>query len=272
MSKNKEITVHCIAQTRVNCSEMQQWLRDLGVSKDFEIPTGVTDADVVCGVAGKQCYMSFEVGMNPNIQKIRTDWITYLDNVLSSGHGSVTEHCTWTFAINNVTRVFTGEMNRHRAGVAISERSMRFIRPRELFWWMPLCFRDNPNDNTDLATCKSISRQIFQETFDFIEEKHAQLAAIWDLDSTDKNFHYKKVVTSALRRILGMGTCTGGVWTFNARALRHMLTMRASAAAEEEICLVATMIGKIMFETEKGIFGDFEQVAGGFWVPKYLKV
>ena len=70
-------------------------------------------------MAAKRCYMSFEAGLNPNVTRVRKDLTEYLDNVLKSGHGSVLEHATYTFAIENVSRVFTGELNRHRAGVGI---------------------------------------------------------------------------------------------------------------------------------------------------------
>ena len=65
---------------------------------------------------------------------------------------------------------------------------------------------------------------------------------------------------------------TGGVWTFNLRALRHIITLRANEHAEEEICYVFGQIAKYICEKEPRIFGDFEQLKGGFWKPIYVKV
>ena len=74
-----------------------------------------------------------------------------------------------------------------------------------------------------------------------------------------------------MRRIIGMGVSTGGVWTGNLRALRHIFTMRCSESAEEEILLVANLMLEKMIEEEPSFFSDFEKV-NGFYKPKYNKV
>lgn len=273
-SRNVEIEIYPLAKTVVDRAAVRRWLDDLGAT-NFEIPAEdtATDAALVVALAAKQCYMSFEPGLNPNVTKVRHDMTTYLDNILASGHGSVLEHATFTLAINNVSRVFTGEMNRHRAGWAISERSMRYIRfEDEIKWWMPLCFRDTEDDDEDMRNRKRLSRAIFHETFAFQSEQYSRLVRLWNMDASDKNFHYKKTITSCLRRIVGMGAATGGVWTGNVRALRHVLAMRASAAAEEEICHVFSRVAKLIAESEPMLFGDFSQDDRGFWKPKYPKV
>ena len=73
------------------------------------------------------------------------------------------------------------------------------------------------------------------------------------------------------RRIVPIGVATGGVWSGNLRALRHIFTMRCSPAAEEEICLIGSLMLKKMMESEPLIFGDFHLV-DGYWTPKYIKV
>lgn len=270
---NKEITVRLIAKTTVQPLQIREWLSDLGVSVSTInnlMATGNTSADILTACAAKQCYMSFEAGMNPNVTKTRSEMAEYLDNVMAQGHGSVLEHVSFTFTIDNVTRVFTGEMNRHRAGVAISERSMRYIRfNEEMNWWMPLCFREDPyKDDDDLLNRKGRSQQVFIRAFNQMQENYKELCNIWEMDESNHNFHYKKTMTSAFRRIVGMGVCTGGVWTLNTRALRHMLTMRCSKAAEEEIQLVANTILSIMRAQEPVLFGDFNNNG----TPKYMKV
>lgn len=270
-SKNVEIEVFPIAKTVVDRNEVRKWLDNIGT--DYAPSYEITDPALLISLAAKQCYLSFEPGLNPNVTKVRKDLTEYLDNILASGHGSVLEHCTFTFAINNISRVFTGEMNRHRAGWAISERSMRYIRFQdEINWWLPISLRDNPEDDVDMLERKEHSRAIFHEVFKYQAEAYNDLINIWDIDASDKNFHYKKTVTSCLRRIIGMGCATGGVWTGNVRALRHVIAMRASSVAEEEICYVFSKIAAYMAEAEPMLFGDFTQNEQGFWQPKYPKV
>ena len=196
-SKNVEIEIFPIAKTVIDGQEVRKWLENLGV-ENYSIPEDneYTDAAFLVALAAKQCYLSFEPGLNPNVTKVRKDLTEYLDNILKSGHGSVLEHVTFTFAINNISRVFTGEMNRHRAGWAISERSMRYIRFQDCInWWLPISLRENSDDNYKMSQLKAHSRELFHQAFDNQQQIYKRLVEIWDMDASDKNFHYKKIVT-----------------------------------------------------------------------------
>jgi len=280
-----EIGIFMIAQTRINWEQALSWLAFIGVKQPDIVKAQLdagTDAAALVALCGKRCYNSFdtESGLNPNVTKIRTDLAEYITNVLASGHGSVLEHASWTFAIENVSRVFTGEMNRHRAGAAISEGSMRYIRFDDVGYWTPTTIRDENDllegllvdDMTadEVKQAKAATREIFATAFRTMEKWQLDLSDVWKIGEL-KNFKVKKVLTSMFRRIIGMGLSTGGVWTLNARALRHVLAMRATEHAEEEIFLVFDTIGDIITVQEPLLFGDFTRSETG-WAPKYPKV
>ena len=268
-----EITVHVLAKTTVDRDAVRAWLDEMGAS-EFEIPPeeSVSDPALLVALSAKQCYMAFQPGLNPNVNKVRKDMLDYLDNVLKQGHGSVLEHAVFTFGINGCSRVFTGEMNRHRAGVGISERSMRYVRYTNIRFWMPECFREKADDNEDVVCKKKQSRDVLMEQFVSQERMMASFADIWkDELAPTSTFHAKKILTSAFRRGIGMGVATGGVWTLNLRALRHVIALRTDASAEEEIVHVFKKIGKIMIAQVPEIFGDFKEINGAF-VPEYWKV
>lgn len=269
MPNKVEIQVFPLAKTQLNRNEVQAWLHANGAHA-LQIPEGLSDSDKLVCLAGKRCYKSFEVGLNPNITKIRNDWKVYLDNILTSGHGSVIEHASWTWGIENVSRVFTGELNRHRAGVAISEGSMRYIRFDNIGYWEPLSIRPNESDDETLANKKQKSRQLLLNTMEVAEKTQAEFAEIWKDELASNDFHVKKKLTSMFRRAIPMGIATGGIWTFNLRALRHIITMRTDPAAEEEIAYVFSRIAKTMC-SELCTFGDFVEEQGCF-VPKNKKV
>lgn len=270
-----EIKVFCIARTKVDREAVRLWLDDLGADK-FDIPSEevVRDPALLVALAAKQCYMAFQPGLNPNVNKVRQDMVEYLDNVLKQRHGSVIEHATFTFAVNGCSRVFTGEVNRHRAGVAISERSMRYIRytAKDISFWMPECFREEESDSTEIKTKKEKSRNLLTAMFTSQGDAVEQFAEIWKEELDPKStFHLKKVLTSAFRRCVGMGIATGGVWTLNLRALRHTIALRTDPSAEEEIAHIFKKIGAIMLKELPEIFGDFKEENGAL-VPDYWKV
>lgn len=264
-----EPEIYLLAKSTLNSSECRNWLDSLG-AEEYVIPKG-TEGEKITTLAGKRCYMSFEPGLNPNVTRVRQDIAAFIDNILKALHGSVIEHTTYTFAIENVTRVFTGEMNRHRAGWAVSEGSMRFIRYEDIPFWMPLSIKHEDGDSPELQVAKEETREVFCAAFKQMEKNYKRLEAIWNIDSL-KKFKEKKKITSMMRRIIGMGVATGGVWTGNLRALRHVISVRVDEAAEEEIALVFGLVLKKMIEEEPTIFADFEETDDGFWKPKYWKV
>jgi len=264
-----EIRVFKVAETKMNEAETRRWLDSIGAT-EFEVPSTGTSAEALCSCAGRRCYLSFQKGLNKNVSKVRKDLFDYFDNILKSGHGSIFEHATVTFAIEGLTRVATGELNRHRAGVAISEGSMRYIRFDDIPFWLPASLREQASDTDLEREQKAKSREVITNVLNAVESGYRTLCDTWDIEKG--NFAAKKKLTSMFRRIVPMGVSTGGLWTFNLRAMRHIIALRSHAAAEEEIALIFGLIGKVMSDSEPSIFGDFKQDEHGFWVPTYKKV
>lgn len=268
MPHTREINIFNIGSTKSDNQKIRAWLDHIGANA-FELPEGLTDGETLISMAAKRCYMSFIPGLNPNVERVRSDYTAYLDNILASGHGSVLEHVDYLFAIEGVSRVFTGEMNRHHAGWSVSEGSMRFIRFTDMQYWLPTSFVSTDDDTPELAARKMQSRYVLHRAFRQAEENYTDLARIWDIPEGHHDFTYKKVVTSAMRRVIPMGIATGGIWKGNIRGLRHVIALRSDPAAEEEIFHVFRRIGMMMIAAEPRLFQDFDP---NTTQPKYRKV
>lgn len=262
-------SVTLLARTQIEPSGVRTWLEILGATPE-ELPDVTTPGEAVALLAGKRCYLSFKPELNANLTAVRQDTAAFITNILSSRHGSVLEHVTYTFGIEGVSRVFTAEMNRHRAGWAISEGSGRFIRFHDLPVVLPDSLMEKPSDDDETVARKTRTIAIFTEAFTQQEAAYAELCDLWKID--EQSMPVKKKLTSLFRRIIGQGSATGGVWTGNLRAIRHVLGTRISKAAEEEICGVALEMLRIMMRCEHDIFKDFERTDDGFWTPEYWKV
>lgn len=213
---------------------------------------------------GRLCYRSWKPGMNANVTKVREGNDTYLANILSTKHGSVLEHASVSFIFADVSRVFTHELVRHRAGVAISQESLRYVRLTDLGQWLPTAVKANPEAVT-----------MFENTFSYLERLQIELAKMFRLDDPGTDFTFKKVLTSAMRRIAPIGLATTIGWTANMRALRWVLELRTAPTAEEEIRLVFGKVGEIVTKRYPNLFSDFEctEVDGlPYYRPKTTKV
>lgn len=240
----------------------QEWYRRVfGAAVDAGV--ALNDPEALIEIAGRLCYRSWVPGLNANVVKIREDSAVYLENILASGHGSVLEHAQFTFIFHNVSRVFTAEMNRHRAGCAISEQSLRFVRLTDIPFWFPEWTEAPEHDD------------LMEEARDLLaamEKWQLRAAEHFDLDGDKTPFAKKKFYTSFMRRLAPLGLSTEEVWSGNIRAIRHVISMRSAEGAEEEIRMVADQLAGIMQGELPNLFGDFVLTESGAWVTKNWKV
>ena len=233
-----------IAETRIDGQGVRRMLDTLGVSSEtIDKYLGMPeDAETLIELAGRLCYESYELGLNPNVTRIRKESKEYFENILKKGDGSIHEHGTCSFALLNVSRILTHELARHRVGIAISQESLRYVRPRELRFWLPDELTDEQRDTMVTAVEQS------EAAYHALESKIP-----WDKLSMDE----KKRFTSALRRILPDGIATHVVWTANHRTLRWLIEMRTDPAAEVEIRMVFDQIAQILVRDYPLIYQDF---------------
>lgn len=218
-------------------------------------------AQKIIEAAGRLCYRSWEPGLNKNVTKVREDPREYLENILKSRHGSVLEHAQWNFIIDNVSRVFTHEIVRHRIGTAISQESLRYVRLEELGFWLP-----------EWAQCDPAFVEQATALIERMEQFQTWMAEYFELDKEGVHFSEKKAKTSFMRRFAPEGLATRMLWSANCRALRHVIEMRTDSAAEEEMRIVAKQIGELMVEEAPALFGDYKDDGKGGWTTEYRKV
>ena len=135
-------TVFLIARPSIDVEGMRAYLEDVGgaswldrrVAEDEGPPNG---GELLVEFGGRACYRSWEPGLNANVSRVRTDQREYFANILRSAHGSVLEHANYSFAMRNVSRVFTHELVRHRAGSAFSQESLRYVRLTDIGFRVP---------------------------------------------------------------------------------------------------------------------------------------
>lgn len=249
-----------IAETKVDYAAMDHALLHLGV--DGWASDGATDADVLTEFAGKSCYMSFDKQLNLNLTKVggRTNEEYIQDGIIGNKHGSVLEHSTVTFFLANVSRVVTHELVRHRAGTAFSQTSGRYVRSDEIDMYFPEELRAIPG-----------MTEIFFDAVSAMEETQDALVAKSGIAEM-KDFGLKKRLTSAFRRLIGNGQANHLVMTGNHRAWRHIIEMRTSVHAEEEIRVIMSDVAKQLKAKFPTIYADMSMNDYGEWTFAHSKV
>lgn len=104
-----EPDIYIVGRQTIDSEAVQRFLADHETSWQTD---GERGSELIVELAGRACYMSFG---SHQFRKTNAD---YINNLVGQGHGSVLEHAVWDLLITGVSRSFTHELVRHRAGTA----------------------------------------------------------------------------------------------------------------------------------------------------------
>jgi len=201
-----------------------------------------TDGERLAEFAGRLCYMSQR---NPAGRSTAE----YLENIKRQGHGSVLEHANYSLLFEGVSRSLTHELVRHRAGVAISQLSQRYVDESEAnFVVPPAIVGDEPLERAWRTQVES-AQASYVSLVDQLMTRYA-----WVADKV----HRRKMAREAARGVLPNSTETKIIVTANARAWRTILELRAGEGAELEIRRLAVAALRVLQGEALAFFSDFE--------------
>ncbi len=235
--------VYLVGRQALDNSEIGRFLDDHGVAQwttDTDTP-----GELLPELAGRLCYLSFakpRPGGNS----------AYLRHIKEVGHGSVLEHSVWNFIITGVSRSFTHELVRHRAGFGYSQLSQRYVDESVADFVEPDCIGDDPE-----------MHDVWQSAVGHAQEAYVKLVAALQAKFADVEVKTlrRKMARQAARSVLPNATETKIFVTANARALRHFVELRCNEHAEPEIREVAALVLEVLQKEAPNIFGDYEFVS-----------
>lgn len=216
--------------------------------------TKLADGAQLIKFAGQLCYLSFGEQRSKNAQASE-----YLTHIKQSGHGSVLEHYNVSVLLYGVSRAFTHELVRHRAGFGFSQVSQRYVAGKHLRFVESLATQFEPfppeadvpydiqtQEGRGLAQKRAIQAQLhygFERWIDAAvceygrREQYLLMQAghDWQHATTEQ----RKAVRQEARRCLPNETEAAIVVTGNLRAWRHFVEQRCSKWADAEACRAA---------------------------------
>ena len=250
----------------------------LGMVNPLQDTTCLDPPDALCKFAGQLCYLSFDKNSTKNKDAGR-----YFDNIKLSGHGSVIEHANFTFLFWGVDRSVTHELVRHRSGCSYSQVSQRYVDGGKLrFVERPEYQPENcpAGATAALQVCFRQLHDEFVEEIDRAREKYEERAKTLS-DAREQGHPFLQAAARTDRRKQvnqtardGLPNCTEApiVMTANARALRHMIEMRASKHADVQIRNLFKKVAAICQVIAPHLFSDYVDDGEGGLTTPYRKV
>lgn len=173
----------------------------------------------------------------------------YIENIKRQRHGSVLEHATYSLLLEGVSRALTHELVRHRAGVAISQLSQRYVDESEANFVVPPAILGDVELEAQWRAEMERAQVAYVSLVRELMERYA-----WVPDRV----HRRKMAREAARGVLPNSTETKIVITANARAWRTILELRAGEGADLEIRRLAVAVLRILQREALSFFSDFE--------------
>jgi thymidylate synthase (FAD) len=205
-----------------------------------------SDAERLVEFAGRVCYMSFGARQSPR------DNAAYIANLIDQGHDSVLEHANWTFLLEGVSRSFTHQLVRHRAGFSFSQLSQQYYDQSEAKFLAPTGLEEDP-----------IAYAAWRSAVDASRDAYRTIQSRLQRESSDRKGKERlRAIRSAARSVLPNATETKIVVTANARSLRHFMTLRGAIEGDLEMRQVSGLIYAMLLAEAPSLVGDFENTAG----------
>lgn len=180
--------------------------------------------------AARQCYSAGSVAdMEPASREKMAELV---QRCISSGHTSVLEHVSFTFAISGVSRVLSHQLVRHRMA-SYSQQSQRYVKMSDIEYVCPPSLRDET----------SADRAYFLSALERASHAYQDMIA-------------SGVSAEDARFVLPGAVATNIVMTMNCRALLHFFEERCCNKAQWEINRMAWVILTTMVEELPEVF-DF---------------
>lgn len=180
------------------------------------------EPDMFCSIAAQTC-VSESI---PDATTTRA-----LKGALASGHESIAEHASFTFAISGVSRACSHQLVRHRMA-SYSQQSQRYVNMDRFEYVIPESIENHPDALEHYAWAMKAIRKTYDTlTNHGIPEEDA-------------------------RYILPNACCTNLVVTMNARELRHFFALRCCNRAQWEIRELANAMLDLVKPVAPLLFAD----------------
>jgi thymidylate synthase (FAD) len=168
------------------------------------------DSEKMCAVAARLCYSP--AGVDEISQKFTNKEIKrLLGKVISSGHYSVLEHASFTFGIEDVSRVLLAQLTRHRIA-SFSVQSQRYVELKDAIKFIvPSTIKRNK----------------------VLSKKYSNL--LKSAEVLYKEFLEAGIPAEDARYVLSSSFVTKVIITMNARELRHFFLVRCCNRAQWEL-------------------------------------
>lgn len=200
------------------------------VTPHVELVRYTPDAEEVVAAAARLCYAADTSAI---LQQDPASARSFVERLRRMGHMSPTEHVSFTFYVEGVSRAMSHQLVRHRIA-SYSQRSQRYVDHDGFDYVVPPQLAGH---TVETAEGPMDAAEYFAQTMEIIARRYAQLNDALGRRGEESNEDARYVLPNACETKLFV--------TMNARELLHFLEERLCRRAQWEIREVAEQMLKL---------------------------
>ena len=206
----------------------------------------------IVAAAAKTCYSSRPI--EKVMENLDGESAASFIKMLSSyGHDSPTEHASFTFAVEGVSRCLLAQITRHRMA-SFSVRSQRYVSEKEFDYVIPPQIAQDEEALRVFTEIMEAERSAYKKITDILLDK--KLAEACEDERADKNrvAALRRSAGEDARYVLPNACCTQFIMTMNARELKSFFRQRCCMRAQWEIRELASRMLELVREAAPELF------------------
>ena len=210
------------------------------------------EPEKVVAAAAKLCYSNAQIdtlldGLTP--EKSRE----FVQMLASLGHESPTEHASFTFAIEGVSRALLAQITRHRIA-SFSVQSQRYVNLKTPEFVTPPEIENDPATLEEFNRSMEMASENYQRVTQILKEAHKEKFIAQGMDEKEANRKAEKQALEDARFILPNACTTKMIVTMNTRSLNNFFRHRCCTRAQWEIRELADEMLKLVCEVAPSLF------------------
>ncbi len=210
------------------------------------------EPEKVVAAAAKLCYSNAQIdtlldGLTPEKSK------DFVEMLASMGHESPTEHASFTFAIEGVSRSLLAQITRHRIA-SFSVQSQRYVNLKQPEFVTPPEILNDAASLEEFNKSMTLATENYQKVTQLLKNAHKEVFLAQGMDEKTANRSAEKKALEDARFILPNACTTKMIVTMNARSLNNFFRERCCNRAQWEIRELADEMLKQVCEVAPSLF------------------
>jgi thymidylate synthase (FAD) len=206
----------------------------------IEMLAWTPEPEKLVAAAAKLCYS--KTGASGLMEKLSDEQVeNFLSMLTELGHDSPLEHMTFTFAVEEVSRVLTHQLVRHRMA-SYSQQSQRYVKLEQFEYIVPPAISANKVALELYKEAMAADQVVYDKLVAALQADHVEKLLTQGVDEKKANQQAEKMAIEDARYVFPNACETKIVVTMNGRSLMNFFEHRCCERAQWEIRMLADLM------------------------------